>query len=395
MMTSGMFGMPIHKDADKKEDEKKQLLYEMGKTSRKIADQFDSQTHLPSKPLPVIESNLVTQHKLLGRGGFNDVHEVLVKSDGCDGDGEKKEEIMMAMKHLKSSVMSERGAFYSGAVDLVMEAKLLNSLSHKNIIYLHGTSCNNASLDNTYSNGERFCLYLDRLHETVGDKFEQWRRTYVPHADKRRQQLQHRLETIALPIAEAMEYLHSKHIIFRDLKPMNMGFDENGTVKLFDFGLAREILPRSSRKLTGATGSRRYMAPEVAMSCPYGLPADVYSFGIFLYECTTLRKPYSKMSRSEHIEKAIYGRYRPPFDSRCESPGLRRLIQKCWAKSPRSRPDFPHVIEQLKEELDTMNKKEEKQIAQKEHGHRFFFQSPWSSHSRSNHQQNLASVGAS
>eukprot|EP00545_Synedropsis_sp_CCMP1620_P010208 CAMPEP_0119032172 /NCGR_PEP_ID=MMETSP1176-20130426/41920_1 /TAXON_ID=265551 /ORGANISM="Synedropsis recta cf, Strain CCMP1620" /LENGTH=185 /DNA_ID=CAMNT_0006988583 /DNA_START=156 /DNA_END=714 /DNA_ORIENTATION=+ len=175
-----------------------------------------------------------------------------------------------------------------------------------------------------------------------------------------------------------------------------MGFDENGTVKLFDFGLAREILPCSSRKLTGATGSRRYMAPEVAMSCPYGLPADVYSFGVFLYECATLHKPYGDMkaigdmSRSEHIEKVIYGRYRPPFDSRCESSALRRLIQKCWAKSAKSRPDFTHIIEQLKEELKTMDQTEEKQKAQKDNGHRFFFRSPWSPHSRSNHQQILA-----
>jgi serine/threonine protein kinase len=357
-------------DTDRrKEVEKRQLQYEMGKASKKIAKRFDDKTKLSANPIHVIKNEHVTVHKLLGRGGFNDVHEVSVVGEGDD------EETIMAVKNLKCSIMKTRNEFYSGAVDLVTEAKLLNALSHKNIIHMYGASCDNDSMENAYNNDGRFCLYLDCLHDTVDDKFDQWRRSYIPRHSQRKEHLRHRLETIALPIAEAMEYLHSKNIIFRDLKPLNMGFDEDGIVKLFDFGLAREIHPFSGRRLTGATGSRRYMAPEVAMSCPYGLSADVYSFGVFLYECSTLYKPYGDMSRAEHVEKAIYGRYRPLLDSRCESSSLRKLIQKCWAKSPRSRPDFSHVVEQLREELEGT----EHSPKQKEQKHnRFFFRSPWS-----------------
>ena len=65
-----------------------------------------------------------------------------------------------------------------------------------------------------------------------------------------------RLNDIAIPIAEAMKYLHSKNVIYRDLKPSNVGFDQNGTIKLFDFGLAREITD-PGKCMTGCTGSRR------------------------------------------------------------------------------------------------------------------------------------------
>ena len=75
----------------------------------------------------------------------------------------------------------------------------------------------------------------------------------------KRAQLRERLE-IALEVAHAMAYLHSLSVMFRDLKPSNIGFNTEGTLKLFDFGLAKEIKgPPGTYRLTGHTGSRRYM----------------------------------------------------------------------------------------------------------------------------------------
>ncbi|KAI2507308.1 protein tyrosine kinase [Fragilaria crotonensis] len=105
--------------------------------------------------------------------------------------------------------------------------------------------------------------------------------------------------------------------------------------------------------MTGATGSRRYMAPEVALSQPYGLPADVYSFGVFLFECCTLIKPFGGMSSSEHSERVALGGGRPEFHVSCVTPkSIQKTVKSCWAQSPRARPDFVRVVNLIQRELD-------------------------------------------
>ena len=81
-------------------------------------------------------------------------------------------------------------------------------------------------------------------------------------------------------VARALRYLHDNDIIYRDLKPDNVGFDIRGDVKLFDFGLTKELRPRDrirtdEYRASGQTGSRRYMAPEVVLCKNYGLKADI------------------------------------------------------------------------------------------------------------------------
>jgi serine/threonine protein kinase len=100
-------------------------------------------------------------------------------------------------------------------------------------------------------------------------------------------------------IASAVEYLHEKRIIYRDLKTTNVGIDIRGNIKLFDFGLSR-YLPAP---ITGEVdevytmshvGTRRYTAPEVTVQrggAEYNLKADVYSFGVVLWEILSMSSP--------------------------------------------------------------------------------------------------------
>ena len=92
---------------------------------------------------------------------------------------------------------------------------------------------------------------------------------------------------VAQDFANAVTYLHKSSIIHRDLKLTNCGFDANGKFKLFDFGLATKLtqekrIALDQYKLSGFTGTCRYMAPEVFQCIPYGKPADVYSFSLIL-----------------------------------------------------------------------------------------------------------------
>jgi serine/threonine protein kinase len=366
----GISSCPEAQGDDRRHQRKRMLQTEMGLSSRRVAKDFDNTTQLQSNPIPVVIDGSIELGKLLGRGGFNEVHEIMLKR------ADKDEEEVLAVKQLRPSIMAIRCDFHAGALDLVLEAKILNALSHKNIIRLHGVPCEDDSLKSSYLDGNQYCLYLDRLYGTVDEQFDEWRRRYAPAQKK--EELRQRLENIALPIAAALEHLHSRHIIFRDIKPSNMGYDAEGTVKLFDFGLARELNPQSNRRMTGATGSRRYMAPEVALSQPYGLPADVYSYGVFLFECCTLIKPFDGMTRSEHINEVAYGRYRPSFHSFCAtSKSLQKFIRRCWDKSPKIRPNCIRIVEHLQRELQTLEQEQENE--NKPQGPLFnFFRSRWS-----------------
>lgn len=91
---------------------------------------------------------------------------------------------------------------------------------------------------------------------------------YYQSKHAKKEALLHRLD-VSRQICVAMKYLHENMVVFRDLKPDNVGFDiNNGKVKLFDFGLAKELKARdriseNNYKNTRYVGTRRYMTPEV------------------------------------------------------------------------------------------------------------------------------------
>ena len=84
-------------------------------------------------------------------------------------------------------------------------------------------------------------------------------------------------------------------------------------MKIFDFGLAKELDPKKRKvegglfNLTGLTGSRRYMAPEVILCKPYNLKADVYSFAIVCWELTSLKVAFDGYDVEKHSRAVISG----------------------------------------------------------------------------------------
>ncbi len=144
---------------------------------------------------------------------------------------------------------------------------------------------------------------------------------------------------------------------FSDLKPTNIGFDDEDQVKIFDFGLAREI-PRDtpkqkSRLMTGGAGTPRYMAPEVAaMSENYGFPADVYSFMILLWQILTTRTPFADiLSPAELASKVLKENKRPSLSQIDFSDSLKNLMKSGWSADPLERPSFSFICEELEKIL--------------------------------------------
>ncbi|WP_456480990.1 serine/threonine-protein kinase, partial [Oceanithermus sp.] len=144
----------------------------------------------------------------------------------------------------------------------------------------------------------------------------------------------------ALEVLAALEHLHARGILHRDLTPKNILLTEEGRPKLMDFGLA--YLAEATRHFTrtGYTlGTPQYMAPEQAKGLALTPAADLYSFGAVLFRTLTGRPPFE----GEHDQAVLYQHvYEPPPDPLELNPALPAALS-AWVlrmleKEPSSRP---------------------------------------------------------
>ena len=164
-------------------------------------------------------------------------------------------------------------------------------------------------------------------------------------------------QIILIGIARGMMYLHQHRILHRDLKPGNILLDSNFYPHITDFGLSKSYEQNNSMSQSQQYGTSIYMAPEVIESTNYNWKADVYSFGILMYEVVTDMDPYpilskGKMSFYTFTQKVVNENMRPKFDIPLK-PSIQKLIEKCWSKNPRERPTFEEIFKKLAYNIDS------------------------------------------
>lgn len=280
------------------------------------------------------------------------------------------------VKFLKPSVLSERKKFARGIADLAIEAHFLASLNHPHILKIRGVSQSfqlykpsspSYLSDLTHDAGlEGGCfLLLDQLAVTLDKKISgEWKEKQfhwnsflnrTVHDIRGTKRKNFRLEriTVALQLAQAMQYLHQHNICYRDLKPDNIGFDLHDSLKLFDFGLAKELKDYKRHvdgtyQLTANTGSKRYMAPEVATRERYNLSVDVFSYGILFWEICSLEKPFDGFTEVQHMSLVVQRGHRPRLDILKNWPiSVKHIISRCWHPISGERPTFRQVVNAL------------------------------------------------
>ena len=151
---------------------------------------------------------------------------------------------------------------------------------------------------------------------------------------------------IARQIADALEAAHEKGITHRDLKPGNVKIKPDGTVKVLDFGLAKiggtptaqsdhsPTMTMGSETEAGVIlGTAAYMSPEQAKGKPVDQRADIYSFGVVLYEMVTGTRLHRGETTTEVLASVL--KEEPRWDK--VPPQVQRLLRRCLEKDPQKR----------------------------------------------------------
>ena len=142
-------------------------------------------------------------------------------------------------------------------------------------------------------------------------------------------------------ICLALNHIHKKKIIHRDLKSGNVFLTKSGLIKLGDFGIAKGF-KNTWEKAKTKVGTPYYLSPEIINSKPYDLKSDIWALGVLLYEMMTFKMPFNANSLPSLSLKIIKGYYQPPPSS--YSKDLINLVKRCLNLDPKKRPTAESIL---------------------------------------------------
>ncbi|XP_025961141.2 serine/threonine-protein kinase Nek4 isoform X2 [Dromaius novaehollandiae] len=144
-------------------------------------------------------------------------------------------------------------------------------------------------------------------------------------------------------IAMALQYLHEKHILHRDLKTQNVFLTRTNIIKVGDLGIAR-VLENQYDMASTLIGTPYYMSPELFSNKPYSYKSDVWALGCCVYEMATLKHAFNAKDMNSLVYRIIEGKL-PPMP-RDYSPQLVEIIRTMLSKKPEERPSVKSILRQ-------------------------------------------------
>ena len=252
--------------------------------------------------------------RLIGRGGMGEVYAAHREGQGF--------EQRVALKMLRPEAAGRAELFDR-------ERQLLASLEHPGIARL---------IDGGIAPDERPYMAMEFVD---GQPVDAWCRSHA--AD-----LQTRLRLFQ-EICDAVNYAHARLVVHRDLKPTNILVDENGRVRLLDFGIARILDESNATSATQALVTPEYAAPEQLTNAPSTVATDIYSLGVILYDLLAGGGPWRSeeaslpiiIRRILHDDPALpsvtAAKRRSPISAAAISGDLDAIVMKAMRRDPAER----------------------------------------------------------
>uniref|UniRef100_A0A3Q3X5C5 Tyrosine-protein kinase receptor n=1 Tax=Mola mola TaxID=94237 RepID=A0A3Q3X5C5_MOLML len=273
----------------------------------------------------------ITVLRELGQGSFGMVYEGIAK-DIVKGDPDTR----VAIKTVNESAsLRER-------IEFLNEASVMKAFSCHHVVRLLGV----------VSKGQPTLVVMELM--THGD-LKSYLRSLRPDSENnpsgRPPPTLKEMIQMAAEIADGMAYLNAKKFVHRDLAARNCMVAEDYTVKIGDFGMTRDIYETDYYR-KGGKGLLpvRWMAPESLKDGVFTAHSDCWSFGVVLWEISTLaEQPYQGLSNEQVLKFVMDGGYLDRPENCPER--MHSLMQMCWQYNPKMRPMFHEIIEMLREDL--------------------------------------------